>query len=69
MKRSSLAEEQIMGMLREQQGGQAAGDICQHTNSSAAFYKWKAKYCGLDLAKARRLNPPVAVRACAEPAC
>lgn len=35
----------------------ATADVCRkHGNSNATFYKWKAKYCGLDVSEARRLK-------------
>ena len=57
MKRSRFTEDQIIGMLREQEAGAATGDVCRkHGISTATFYKWKAKYGGLDVSEARRLK-------------
>lgn len=57
MKRSRFSEEQIIGILREQEGGQPTADVCRrHGISGATFYKWKAKYGGLDVSEARRLK-------------
>ena len=57
MKRSRFSEEQIIGILREQEAGAATGDVCRrHGISNATFYKWKAKYGGLDVSEARRLK-------------
>lgn len=45
MKRSRFSEEQIIGVLREQEAGAATADVCRkHGISSATFYKWKAKF-------------------------
>ena len=57
MKRSRFTEEQIIGVLREQEGGQPTAAVCRrHGISPAPFYKWKAKYGGLDVSEARRLR-------------
>ena len=57
MKRSRFTEEQIIGILREHEAGAATADICRkHGVSSATFYKWKAKYGGLDVSEAKRLR-------------
>ena len=57
MKRSRFTEEQIIGILREQEAGVPVADLCRkHGLSSPTFYKWKAKYGGLDVSEARRLK-------------
>jgi len=57
MKASRFSEEQIIGILREQEAGAKTADVCRkHGISAAAFYKWKAKYGGLDVSDARRLK-------------
>ena len=57
MKRSRFSEEQIIAVLKEQEAGVATADICRkHGVSSATFYKWKAKYGGLEVSDARRLK-------------
>ena len=57
MKRSRFTEEQIIGILREQEAGFPVADLCRkHGLSSPTFYKWKAKYGGMDVSEARRLK-------------
>ena len=57
MKRSRFSEEQVIAILREQEGGVATADVCRrHGISSATFYKWKAKFGGMEVSDARRLK-------------
>ncbi len=57
MKRSRFTEEQIIGILREQEAGIPVADLCRkHGLSSPTFYKWKARYGGMDVSEARRLK-------------
>ena len=43
--------------MREQEAGAATAEVCRrHGVSSATFYKWKAKFGGLDVSEARRLK-------------
>lgn len=57
MKRSRFSEEQVIAILKEQESGVATADVCRrHGISSATFYKWKARFGGLEVSDARRLK-------------
>lgn len=57
MKRSRFTEEQIIGMIKEQETGMPTAEVCRkHGVSSASFYKYKAKYGGMDVSDARKLK-------------
>src|SRR5687768_3625975 len=57
MKRSRFREEQIIAILREQESGAKTADVCRkHGISDATFYKWKAKFGGMEVSDARRLK-------------
>jgi putative transposase len=52
-----FTEEQIIQVLREQDSSGKTGDVCRrHGISSATFYKWKAKYGGMEVSDAKKLK-------------
>ena len=56
MRKSHFSEEQIIGILKEQESGVSTTDVCRsHGISSATFYKYKAKYGGMEVSDARKL--------------
>jgi putative transposase len=57
MKRSRYTEEQIIGILKEQEAGTPVAELCRkHGMSDATFYSWKSKYGGLEVSEATRLR-------------
>jgi putative transposase len=57
MRKSRFTEEQIIGMIKEQEAGLSTAEVCRkHGLSPATFYKLKAKYGGLEVSDARRLR-------------
>ncbi len=57
MKRKRFTEEQIIAILKEAENGGAVPDLCrEHGMSSATFYKWRAKYGGMDASLMARLK-------------
>ena len=57
MARRRHTEEQILQILREHEAGVGTADLCRrHGVSPHSFYRWKAKYGGLELSEMRRLR-------------
>jgi len=57
MRPSRFTKEQIIGILKEQEAGANTADICRkHGISAATFYKFKAKFGGMEVSDARRLK-------------
>ena len=57
MKTIRFSEEQIIAVLKENEMGISVKEICRkHSISDATFYKWKAKFGGMNVSEARRLK-------------
>jgi putative transposase len=57
MRKSRYTEEQIIGFLKQAEAGMGIADLGRkHGFSNASFYKWRAKFGGMDVDEARRLR-------------
>ena len=56
-RRKNLQPEQIIPILKRHESGESTQDLCRELGvSTATFYKWKAKFGGLEVSEARRLK-------------
>ncbi len=57
MKKSRFTDSQIMAILKQAESGVPVPELCrEHGMSSASFYKWRAKYGGMDTSMMKRLK-------------
>lgn len=57
MKTSRFSDSQIIGVLKQAQGGTPVPELCRtHGISSATFYKWRSKFGGMDASLMSRLK-------------
>jgi len=57
MKESRFTEEQIIGFIQQAEAGMPIKELCRNGGfSDATFYKWRAKYGGMEVSDAKRLR-------------
>lgn len=57
MKKSRFSDSQIMAILKQAEEGVPVAELCrEHGMSNASFYKWRAKYGGMDASMMKRLK-------------
>jgi putative transposase len=57
MKKTRFTEAQIVKAIKEHENGRDAKDICREMNiSTAAFYKWRQRYGGMDVAELKKVK-------------
>jgi putative transposase len=57
MRRSRFSDEQIVGILKEQEAGAPTAEVCRrHGISEQTFYTWKKRFGGMERGDAQRLR-------------
>ena len=57
MRKSRYTDEQIIGFIKQADAGMSVADLCRREGfSSATFYKWRAKFGGMEASDAKRLR-------------
>lgn len=57
MRKSRYTDSQIMTIIKQNEQGVAVAELCrEHGMSSAQFYKWRAKFGGMDVSMMKRLK-------------
>lgn len=57
MKKSRFTDSQIIGVLKQAEGGAPVPELCrEHGISSATFYKWRSRYGGMDVSMVARMK-------------
>ena len=57
MKNTKFNEAQIVSILKKHEGGVTAGELCRtHMISEATFYRWKAKYGGMEVSDVKKMK-------------
>jgi putative transposase len=57
MKKSRYSDSQIINILKQAEAGTPATELCrEHGMSDAAFFKWRAKFGGMDVSMMARMK-------------
>jgi len=57
MRKSRFTDSQILAMIKQNEDGSTVNDICrEHSVSQAQFYKWRAKFGGMDASLMKRMK-------------
>lgn len=57
MRTSQFSEKQILDILKQVDAGQKVGEVCREQGiSEGTYYRWKAKYGGVDVSQLQRLR-------------
>ena len=57
MTRSKFSEQQIIGVLKQVEGGRTVAEVCREVGvSTATHFKWKAKFGGMEASDIRRMR-------------
>ena len=57
MKRSKFTDSQILSIIKQAENGSSVPELCrEHVISAATFYKWRAKFGGMDASMMSRLK-------------